>query len=66
MNITDKEISDVDRAHRDANIMAMRSTGWRRRIHLAFARFFSWAGDIGRKIQRDEQRGKDDSYHDQY
>ena len=66
MSITDNEIADVDRAHRDANIRAARSTGFKRRVFLAFARLFGWAGDIGRDIQRDEHRGKDDNYHDEY
>jgi len=66
MSITDKEITDVDRAHRDANMQAMKSTGFKRRVYLYFAQFFGWAGDLGREIKRDEQRGKDDKYHDEY
>ena len=66
MGVTDDEIAEVDRAHRDANMRAMKSTGFKRRVFLAFARLFDWAGDIGREIQRDDQRGKDDSYHDEY
>lgn len=66
MTSTEKQIADLDRATRDANMAAMRSTGWKRRVHLAFARFFSWGGDIGREVLRDEQRGKDDTYHGEY
>lgn len=66
MTTTEQQIKDVDRAHRDANMQAMRSTGLKRRIFLALARLFDWAGDIGREIQRDEQRGKDDKYHGEY
>lgn len=62
----DRDIAEADRAHRDAVMRAVRSTGWRQKIHLVFARFFSWAGDLGREIKRDQQRGKDDTYHDEY
>ncbi|WP_028955891.1 hypothetical protein [Sulfitobacter sp. 20_GPM-1509m] len=66
MPIRDEEIAEIDQFHRDANMQAMRTTGWKRRVHLAFARLFGWVGDIGREIQRDEQRGKDDTYHGEY
>lgn len=65
-SIKDNDIADMDRAHRAAVMRAIRSTGWRRRVHMAFARLFSCAGDLGRKIKRDDQRGKDDIYHDEY
>lgn len=66
MTDLDKDIADVDKAHRDANIRAMRTTGFKRRVYLLFASFFGWAGDLGREIQQEEQRGKDDSYHEEY
>lgn len=64
--IKDDDIAEMDRAHRDAVMRAIRSTGWRQSVHMAFARFFSWAGDLGREIKRYDQRGKGDSYHDEY
>lgn len=66
MAVQDSEIAEVDQAHRDANMRALRQTGWRRKVSLAFARFFGWCGDLGREIQRDEKRGKNDNYHDEY
>ena len=62
----DDDIARCDRLTRDCNIAAAQSTGIKRWINLKFAAFFSWAGDLGREIQRDEQRGEDDSYHDGY
>lgn len=62
----DDDIQQCDRLHRDCNIAAAKSTGFSRWVNLKFAAFFSWAGDLGREIQRDEQRGKDDNYHDEY
>ena len=59
-------IKDCDRMHRDANVRAMRSKGWKKVINLRFAAFASWVGDWAREIERDEQRGKDDTYHDEY
>lgn len=66
MSDWDKLISDVNRAHRDANMQAMRSTGRAKRIYLTLARLLDWAGDLGREAQREEQRGKDDTYHGEY
>ena len=51
---------------REANMAAMRSSGFRKWVYLRFAALFSWYGDLGREIQRIEQRGKDDRYHDEY
>jgi hypothetical protein len=62
----DKDIKDCDRLTREANMAAMRSSGFRKWVHLKFAALFSWYGDLGREIQRIEQRGKDDKYHDEY
>jgi hypothetical protein len=62
----DDDISECDRRVRESNMAAMRTKGLARWINLKFAAFFSWAGDLGRDIQRDEKRGKDDNYHDEY
>jgi hypothetical protein len=62
----DEDIKMCDEAHRDANMRAARSSGFPRWINRKFAVFFSWAGDLGREIKREEQRGKDDTYHDEY
>ena len=61
-----KMIDDCDRWHREANMKAIRSAGWRQRIELMFAAWWSYIGNWGREIERDEQRGKDDKYHDEY
>lgn len=66
MSDMEDKIEEVDRLHRDANMSAMSAHGWKRAVFFAFARFFDWAGKTGRNIQRDEQRGKDDTYHDEY
>lgn len=66
MSDTEEMIKDCDRWHRDANMRAARSTGWRKRVNLWFADLYGWLGDWGREIDRDEKRGKDDSYHDEY
>jgi hypothetical protein len=62
----DTTIREADKMHREAIMSAMRSTGWKRKIGLLFARFFSHVGDEMRRDQADELRGKDDKYHDQY
>ena len=61
-----KTIEDCDQFTRDANMRAIQSQGWRKSVHLWFAGLFSWLGDWGREIERDELRGKDDDYHDEY
>jgi len=66
MNDTRKMIKDCDQLHREANMNALRASGWRKRVHLIFAAWFSMLGDWGREIERGEQRGKDDEYHDEY
>jgi hypothetical protein len=62
----DEDIKRCDRLTREANMAAARTKGFKRWVHLKFASLFSWLGDAGREIQRDEQRGKDDRYHDEY
>ena len=59
-------INQFDKVTRKANMKAMRSSGWRKTVHLWFAGFFSRMGDLYREIERDELRGKDDNYHDEY
>lgn len=65
-SVKDEDIERCDRLHREANMNAMRTTGIVRWVNLKFAAFFGWAGDLGREVKRDEQRGKDDTYHDEY
>lgn len=62
----DDDISRCDRLVRECNMTAARTKGITRWVNYKFAAFFSWAGDLAREIQRDEQRGKDDNYHDEY
>lgn len=64
--IPTNEIEDVRKALRDANMMAAKSTGFRRWMALKFAAFFSWAYDLAHEINHDIERGKDDNYHDEY
>lgn len=61
-----QDIERCDRLHREANMAAARTTGFCSWLNLKFAAFFGWAGDLGREIQRDEFRGRDDNYHDEY
>lgn len=63
---TREMIKECDTWTRDANMRALRTTGWRRSINLWFARLASRLGDWGREIERDEMRGPDDNYHDEY
>jgi hypothetical protein len=60
------DIERCDRLVREANIAATRTKGFRRWVNLRFAALFSWLGDLGRDLERDEQRGNDDTYHDEY
>ena len=64
--VKDEDIARCDALHRDANMMAMRSTGFMKWLFLKFADFFGWAGDLGRELQEEERRGKDDTYHGEY
>lgn len=63
---TRKIIEDCGRLHREANMQAMRADGLKKATYLWFAGIWASLGDWGREIERDEQRGKDDNYHDEY
>lgn len=62
----EEKIKEMNSLVRECNMRASRSKGFNRLVDLKFASFFSWVGDLGREIQQDEQRGKDDNYHDEY
>ena len=63
---TEKIIADCDAMTREANMKAMRATGWQKAVWLWLARVWSKLGDVAREIHRDELRGKYDTYHDEY
>lgn len=62
----EKLIKDANAKQRRAIMSAMKTTGWKRRVHLWFASVFSWIGDEMREIEAQRKRGKDDAYHDEY
>ena len=62
----EKAIRDCDAEHRRAVMRAMKTTGWKRRVHLWFASLFDRIGDELREVEAQRQRGKDDTYHDEY
>jgi len=60
---------DIDRCNRlvrECIMGAATSVGFKRWMYLKFAAFFTWASDLGREIQREEQHGDNDNYHDEY
>lgn len=62
----EKTIRDADAEQRRAIMSAIKTTGWKRRVHLWFASVFGWIGDEMREIEAQRKRGKDDRYHDEY
>lgn len=62
----EKVIKDADAEHRRAVMAAMKTTGWKRRVHLWFASVFDKIGNEMREIEAQRKRGKDDAYHDEY
>jgi len=51
------QIIECDAEHRRAVMSAMKATGWRRRVHLWFARLFDRLGDEVREVSEEQKRG---------
>ena len=62
----EKLIKDADAEQRRAIMSAMKTTGWKRRVHLWFASVFGKISDEMQDIEAQRKRGKDDGYHDEY
>lgn len=62
----EKTIQECDAEHRRAVMSAMKTTGWKRSVHLWFASLFDWIGGEMREVEAQRKRGKDDAYHDEY
>lgn len=64
--IPQKDIENVRRALRDANMDAARYTGFRRYVSLKFAAILSWLYDEAQAANQDAQRGKDDNHYNEH
>ena len=62
----EKLIKDANAEQRRSVMSAMKTTGWKRRVHLWFASVFGKISDEMQDIEAQRKRGKDDGYHDEY